>query len=100
MTTGGAPSLAIQEGGSKASAPPTGEARAVVPKGARPDAQPLQLTQQLEGTALLRVVEGKGFRQERRFSLSADANSLTVELRVSGAALPSPLSASYVYARL
>lgn len=95
----GAPSFAIQEGRAKASAPPTGEARALVPKGSRADAQPLQLSQRLEGSALLRVVEGKGFRQERRFSLSADANRLTVEIRVSGAALQAPLSASYVYAR-
>jgi hypothetical protein len=90
-TEGGAPSLAIQEGRTKASAPPTGEARAVVPKGERPGVQPLQLSQWLDGAALLRVVEGKGFRPERRFSLSADAKSLMVELRVSGAALPSPL---------
>jgi hypothetical protein len=32
--------------------------------------------------------------------LSADANSLTVEIRVSGAALSSPLSVAYVYRRL
>jgi hypothetical protein len=99
-TEGGAPSLSIQEGRSKASAPPTGEARAVVPKGARPDVQPLQLSQRLEETALLRVIEGKGFRQERRFSLSADGNSLAVQIHISGAALPSPLSASYVFRRL
>jgi hypothetical protein len=99
-TEAGALSLAIQEGRAKASAPPTGEARALTPKGSRADATPLQLSQRLEGTTLLRVVEGKGFRQERRFSLSADASRLTLEIRVSGSALPSPLSAAYVYRRL
>jgi hypothetical protein len=98
-TEGGAPSLTIQEGRAKASAPPTGEARAFVPKGSRADSTPLQLSQKLEGMALLRVVEGKGFRQERRFSLSPDTSHLTLDIRVSGATLPSPLSASYVYAR-
>jgi hypothetical protein len=96
----GAPTLTIQEGRTQASAPVTGEARAVVPKGSRPDAQPLQLSHQVQGNALLRVVEGKGFRQERRFSLSADAQRLGLEIRVSGAALPTPLSAAYVYRRL
>jgi hypothetical protein len=95
----GAPSLAIQEGRSKASAPPTGDARTLTPKGARPDAAPLVLSQRLEGAALLRVVEGNGFRQERRFSPSADASRLTLEIRVSGGALAGPLSAVHIYAR-
>jgi len=98
-TANGAPSLAIQEGRAKASVPPTGEIRAVVPKGERPDAAPLQLSQRLEGNALLRVVEGKGFRQERRFVLGTDAKQLTLQIRVSGAALRGPLSVSYMYTR-
>lgn len=100
LETGTTPTLAIQEGRAKASAPVTGEQRAIVPKGARPDAQPLQLSQQLQGTTLVRVVEGKGFRQERRFTLSADAANLTLEIRVSGAALPRALSSTATYRRL
>jgi hypothetical protein len=53
----------------------------------------------LEGAALLRVVEGDGFRQERRFSPGPDANRLTLEIRISGATLAGPLSAIHVYAR-
>jgi hypothetical protein len=96
---GAEPSLAIQEGRAKASAPANGQARALVPKGSRADAQ-LQLSQQLLGNTLLRVVEGKGFRQERRFTLSGDANSLTLEIRVSGPMLANPLSTSALYRRL
>jgi hypothetical protein len=96
---GGAPSFAIQEGRSKVSASPTGDAKALTPKEARPGAASLVLTQRLEGAALLRVVEGNGFRQERRFSPNADASRLTVEIRVSGGPLTRPLSAVHVYAR-
>jgi hypothetical protein len=93
------PTMAIQEGRSQASAPLTVEARAVVAKGARPDAVPLQLSQRLQGTTLVRLVEGNGFRQERHFSLSADGAMLTLEIRVSGAVLQSPLSSSATYRR-
>jgi hypothetical protein len=65
----------------------------------RADTAPLQLSQRLGGTTVLRVVEGKGFRQERRFALSADASRMTLKIRVSGAALQAPVSAAYVYAR-
>jgi hypothetical protein len=94
-----APSLAIQEGRSKVSASPTGDAKTVTPKGARQGAAPLVLSQRLEGAALLRVVEGNGFRQERRFSPNADASRLRLEIRVSGGPLARPLSAVHVYSR-
>jgi hypothetical protein len=98
--SGGTPSLTVHEGRSVTSAPLTGEARALLPKGARADAQPLQLSHQLQGTSLLRVVEGNGFRQERRFSLSADAVTLTLEIRVAGPTLAGPLATTAVYRRL
>jgi hypothetical protein len=100
LETAAVPTMAIQEGRSQASAPLTGEARAIVSKGARADAQPLQLSQRLSGSTLVRVVEGKGFRQERSFTLGADGATLTLEIRISGAALPSPLSSSATYRRL
>jgi hypothetical protein len=96
----GAPSLAIEEGRVRSAASLNGEARAIVPKGARADSEPLQLSQQLQGATLLRTIDGNGFHQERRFIASADGTQLTLQIRVSGAALSSPLSASAVYRRL
>lgn len=96
----GAPGLAIAEGRVRSTAPLSGEARSIVPKGVRADSEPLRLSQQLQGANLVRVVEGNGFRQERRFGTNADGTQLTLQLHVSGAALPKPLSTSAVYRRL
>ena len=94
-----APIFAIEEGRAGASAPLTGEPRTIRPKGAAAEAQALQLSQQLQGKALVRVVEGRGFRQERRFTLQVDG-SLTLEIRVTGPVLAGMLSSSASYRRL
>jgi hypothetical protein len=68
-------------------------------KGARSDAEPVQLSHQVQGTTLLRIIESNGLRQERRFALSSD-DKLTLEVRVFSPGVTGSLTMTAVYRRI
>jgi len=92
--------MAVQEGTARISAPLSGALESV--KVARASSKPssLNLSQRLDGSTLLQIVEGKGVRQERRFDLSTSGTILILDARVMSTAANGPLTARSVYRKL
>jgi hypothetical protein len=85
----------LQEGRATISTPLNGVLEK--PLASRSDAR---LSQQLQGSALVQIIESRGLRQERRFSLNDSGTSLTLNVRVTGSLLAAPVQVQAVYQRL
>jgi hypothetical protein len=87
--------LRVQEGSLQLSTPLTGALTNLPKLGAA-----TRVAQQLQNAALVQVVENRGLHQERKFSLDATGSTLTLDVRVTGANLASPVQTQAVYQRI